>query len=319
MNAQGLSVAQVERLQQAADWFLRLKEAPADEVITEWMDWCESDPQNLTAFEEIKSVWAATDEPIPLQPLSDRLRRFASPIGLAAGVAILATAVILMLYRHVAGPPAQVLSTPPAMHSDSVLEDGSRLALGAQSRVSTRFSESQRLIVVESGEAFFDVAKDTSRPFVVKAGSVAVTAIGTAFNVRRGAERVVVTVTEGRVGVVAERRQPVQVEAGQQISYSHAEHRLAVAPVDSTLATSWQQGVFKYVREPLTDVIADLNRYRTRRIVVADETLGQERYTGTVFGNRMDDWLEALQSAFAVRVVETPDAVVLMRDAAPPP
>ncbi len=328
MNARTLNVAQVNRLQQAADWFIRLKENPTDAVITAWMEWCETDPQNLTAFEEIKGVWMASEAAddaadamvseaagaTSARPTGRvrRLHRFA-PQMLAAGVAALVVAASALFYAYRSGPPKQVFSTPVAMHSDSVLEDGSHLALGALSRVSTQFSAHERLIVMESGEAFFTVAKDSNRPFVVRAGPVSVTALGTAFNVRRSVERIIVTVTEGRVGVATDDRQPVEVDAGQQISYSHAEHRFAVAPADSLLASAWQRGVFKYVREPLVDVIADLNRYRTRRIVIEDAALGEERYTGTVFGSRMDDWLEALQSAFPVRVVETPDTVVLTR------
>jgi transmembrane sensor len=310
MTTQALNI---DRLQRAADWFILLKEAPPEEVLTEWMDWCEADPQNLTAFEEIKAVWSASSSyPAPRGKVGMGAS-LARPIALAAAILLALFAILFFRDRFISTPPTQSLSTPLAMHSDSVLEDGSRLALGGLSKVSTQYSSERRLIVVESGEAFFHVAKDTQRPFVVQVGPVAVTAIGTEFNVRRGAQRVVVTVTEGRVGVAAENRQPVHAEAGQEISYSATEQQLAVAPVNAALATSWQQGIFKYVREPLTDVVADLNRYSERRIVIADEALGQERYTGTVFGSRVEDWLEALQSAFPVRVVETPDAIRVVK------
>ncbi|MCG8696066.1 MAG: FecR domain-containing protein, partial [Minwuiales bacterium] len=96
----------------------------------------------------------------------------------------------------------RVVETKESEHRSIELEDGSTIALGAASSLSVNYSGKRRTVVLEAGEALFEVAKDPNRPFVVLAGNGTITAVGTAFNVRRDADRVVVTVTEGEVEVV---------------------------------------------------------------------------------------------------------------------
>ncbi len=308
MNIQTVPVDTVEarRLEQAADWFLRLREVPAEEaVFIQWMEWCGEDSLNLDAYEEIKQTWSLTTAAPARAGTAAKARRWVVPAALAASL-LLAVVAGMLFYLRPAGLrlTEQSLSTPIAMHSDGLLPDGSKVVLGAASRLSSHFSGARRLVKVERGEAFFDVAKDPQRPFVVEAGDLRVTALGTSFNVRRGVERIVVTVEKGVVEVASSSAPPWRAEAGQQVSYSIADGKLATADVDPMLATAWQQGVLKYVREPLADVVADLNRYSTRHITISDPALAQQRYTGTVFGNHVDDWLGALETAFPVRVIQ---------------
>ncbi|MGH8185898.1 MAG: FecR family protein, partial [Steroidobacteraceae bacterium] len=96
-----------------------------------------------------------------------------------------------------------VLETVAGERQQITLPDDSRIDASGHTRLSATLSDGARSIILEQGEAFFEVAKDSSRPFTVKAGDTAITAVGTAFNVRRARERVVVAVAEGQVRVEA--------------------------------------------------------------------------------------------------------------------
>ena len=205
-----------------------------------------------------------------------------------------------------------------AEHRVITLSDGSQITLGAKSLISAAYSEEQRRVVLERGEAFFDVAKDPQRPFVVVSGDHTITAIGTAFNVARQSDRVVVTVAEGVVRVeeepklVADQtagkgRQKDDVDsaavllAGQQITYGN-EKISEVVVTDAEVVTAWRQGRLKYISEELRYVIADVNRYSNQSIHLADEKLGSTLFTGTVSKGKIDNWLDSLGEAFPIEI-----------------
>ena len=122
-----------------------------------------------------------------------------------AGIAVLLVGVVYAIVTVVPklerDEPILSHQTAIAEHRDIVLTDGSRVSIGAKSSLSVNFSSEKRIVVLEAGEALFEVAHDAERPFVVLAGASTITAVGTAFNVRREGNRVVVTVTEGTVEV----------------------------------------------------------------------------------------------------------------------
>jgi transmembrane sensor len=204
------------------------------------------------------------------------------------------------------------------------------LLVGGRSEITVQYTTAARYLVVQSGEAYFDVEHDPSRPFVVRAGSATITAVGTAFNVHRVEDRVVVTVVEGSVdvasvvpldlpesGKTAEPRvqpilpKPTRVKAGQEMVYSDRGSQLRLADVGE--ATSWQAGRLSYLGEPLKYVVPDVARYTTRQIVIADEEVGAMRYAGTVLEGEVDDWLRSLEHSFDIEVVYVNDHTVLLR------
>jgi transmembrane sensor len=192
--------------------------------------------------------------------------------------------------------------------------------LGADSRITTRYTARQRSISVDFGEAYFLVAKDPARPFLVDAGDMKVTAVGTAFNVRRNNDRVVIAVSEGRVQLDNNNESPdaaapsngaTPLEAGQQAIYSHESRTMTIAEIKAADVASWRSGVLKYMHEPLGSVAQDLSRYHNKRIVISDARLSAMPFTGTVFSTRIDDALSALESVFPLVVKERSDAIEL--------
>jgi transmembrane sensor len=217
----------------------------------------------------------------------------------------------------------QSYATPIAGTGSSVLPDGSRVELGADSRITTRYTASQRFISVDVGEAYFLVAKDPGRPFLVDAGNMRVTAVGTAFNVRRNSDRVVISVSEGRVQLnsgsesadaedLISKSARTPLLAGQQAIYSSESRTVTIGEINATDVASWRNGVLKYMHEPLGSVAQDLSRYHNKRIVISDARLSAMPFTGTVFSSRIDDTLKALESVFPLQVRERGDTIELV-------
>ena len=151
------------------------------------------------------------------------------------------------------------------------------------------------------------------RPFIVHAGTLTVTAIGTAFDVRIGPSITVVTVSEGRVGVSpvvdesghgpGAQRETIRASVGERVTFSKSARRLSVAAVDPKVAESWRGGALEFAGETLEEVAAVVDRYSAIRIVVAP-ALQQTRFTGTVMPNNVHEWLKALEQIYAVTVVD---------------
>jgi transmembrane sensor len=322
------ATADAARLEAAGEWLQRLRTEPqSEELLAEWLRWC-AEPANQDAFERIRSVWQAIDAP-ELQSTVERarrsfvraparrrgVRRSVWSAGLAAGIVVSAVFAGWQWLER-ADEATRIFVTAQAENKTELLPDGSRIDLGARSRVEVRYTPARREVTIAAGEAFFTVAKNPARPFVVTAGAVRVTAVGTAFNVRRADGDTVVTVSEGVVKVESassapassaspDAPAPLQAAAGQQVRYLAPVGRLAVASVDPALAASWRDGVLKFVDEPLGSVVAYVNRYSVRQIVIADPILAQRSYTGTVYGGQVDEWLQGLERIYPLKAVGT--------------
>lgn len=219
----------------------------------------------------------------------------------------------------------QVFETAAAQHREFGLVDGSRVSMGAESLVSISYTKDFRSAVLKRGEAYFEVAENKSRPFVVHAGSRLIRAVGTAFNVSMRKDLVTVTVTEGTVvvsanetvpygesGGVSESSQLAQVTAGQEVKYDANFAELSVRPANVAAAVAWRNGTLRYVGESLGRVIEDVNRYSDQDIYL-DEEIRQVRFTGTVFQDSVDDWLAGLEIALPVNVDRNPDGSIFVR------
>jgi transmembrane sensor len=240
-----------------------------------------------------------------------RRRRFAIA---ALAASLLVSVGLLALWRTsgtlTLAPVADFASTIGEVR-EANLPDGSHIDLGGRSNVAINFLGAKRQIEVRDGEAFFAVKHDRTRPFTVQAGLLQVVAVGTAFDVLRNGDRITVTVQEGVVTVTAPGShagtygppQTLPIRRGSQFIFDAASPaRPTMRSVDPESAESWRKGRFEYVNEPLSSVVASLNRYSTDRIALQDERLGGLSYTGTVELRSIDEWLRALPSIFPIQV-----------------
>jgi len=320
-----------EQIDEATDWLLRLKsESVSQADVSAWLDWCNARPENLAAFERAQSLYDRlrnVEEGVRvgfLDLVEIKKRPRAWPVALAAS---LIAAIGLLAWRPWGlDDSANEHGEYRAAHGSQRelrLADHTKVILGSASTVSSAFTPSARHIDLRDGEAYFEVQPDRTRPFVVRAGAVSVTAIGTAFNVRRTGDRTVISVTQGLVDVLpldeSGRRDdegisvaPVRVQAGQQAVYASRANGIMITSIEPKEATAWLSGRREYMVEPLGSVIDDVNRYSQRPIVLADPRLRDLIFTGTVFQRQIDEWVLALDGVFPVRVVQQPDGRVLL-------
>lgn len=244
-------------------------------------------------------------------------RRRGIAVGLAASIVVaLATPIALWFVRFAQPEPAvTIVETRAGENRDVSLEDGSTVSVGARSVLWATLSRDARNVTLERGEAFFRVAKDPARPFIVKIGNTTVAAVGTAFNIRRAGERVVVAVADGIVKVDAAAAQGAspsraQLGVGQQLSINTNDGSSSMQVVEAGGIAAWRDGLLQYRDEPLPSVIVDVARYSEHDIVIADPAVAQLRITGTVFANDVESWLQSLEAALPVRAIRTPDGVV---------
>jgi len=224
--------------------------------------------------------------------------------------------------REALEAPAQVAETGPAEVRSLRLEDGSAVTLGADSSITVQFTLSRRSVRLGRGEALFRVAHNVDRPFVVTAGARTITAVGTAFVVKRDSDRVVVTVTDGSVEVApsaaaveqpatnvrVSRLSAARIVRGEQMSYADAGNASAIGPADLRAAIAWSEGRLQFDHEPLRYVVQAVNRYSPRKIQL-DQPSGELLYTGLVFQDEIDAWIRGLENIFPVIVVRKGERV----------
>jgi transmembrane sensor len=306
------------RVERAADWLQRLRECANDpEVVTAWAQWSAEHADNEQAYEKVEAIWAALGSPEGLKrlqgyrakPVRRRIPQRISLIAVAATVLVtIATAVI----RYVSVDRGHLIATGIGQLNSQKLADGSNVELGARTRIRADYSQSQRRMILEAGEAYFTVAKDAHRPFVVESGDVLITALGTQFNIHRLTERTTVTVTEGSVSVENSADEaPFRLLASEQMSFDRSSRRSSVAVVDVKRTLSWRNGILRFVNQPLRNVIEDVNRYSDSKVSIADAALGEQLYTGTIYPERIGDWLNALQEIFPLRVKRKGGGILL--------
>lgn len=320
MTATEADSDRIRRLEQAADWLQQLQGRQHDEGLVErWLDWCARDRRNQLAFDEISGIWEATasatpaaDATGPVAPAPSR-RRVAW--ALAAGVAGLAAGLLAALvwarWHPATGESMLALASPPGINTRTELPDGSVVDLGGGSGATVAFSPQQRVVQLHGGQLFVAVSHDSERPFIVDAGGLQVRAVGTAFDVLREGSRTVVTVMEGRTDVRlatgGAQASPIRLNAGQQLTYVPGAPSVPVRWVDPSISTAWRTGVLQFVDEPLEHVVATINRYVAREILIEDRSIGALAFTGTAHIDRIESWLAALPDAFPVSVVDLPD------------
>jgi transmembrane sensor len=199
------------------------------------------------------------------------------------------------------------------------LSDGSVLELNTDSVVAVRFTKSQRNIELMQGEVYFDVAKDATRPFVVKVGEDEVTAIGTAFSVDAGnllkkqhsVDEVIVT--EGKVRVKRRNSQaPIYLVTGQKVT-ARDDILQVSSEADSDSLLAWREGVVVFEGESLTEVVREIDRYTPLKFRIVDKELASISVGGLFKTGDLDQLLLVLENNFGVVSQKIGNEVILSK------
>lgn len=308
--------------------------ARASEAEADWdaaYRWIEQDPAHGYAFAKVEAGWdlaarlrdiaparlnggAARGDATPVSIATAR-RAPAPPVtrrlamgGIAAG---LVAAVGAAAWRF--GAAGDHYATGVGERRVVTLADGSLMRLNTDTAVTVDLAPRRRSIRLKRGEASFDVAHDTRRPFVVAADEARVRAVGTAFTVRLRSDLTEVTVSEGIVGVRDGGKAERHVPAGNAAAVRRGTIAVtALAPTDIQRRLAWQDGRLSFDGDTLEQAVDEFNRYRIRPIVIGDPALAGVRIGGTFRSDRSGDFARALEQSFGIRAIEGGDGSLLL-------
>lgn len=330
------------RDEDAATWWVKLQ-ADEGHLTAEDADaldaWLAADPANDAALQRCATAWhsleglAGTPEMVALR--ADALehmrranqRRWAKPFRMGRFAYAAATALILSIggsawYWNMATP--QQFATGMGERRVVALADGSQVSMDAKTQVAVSLSSDQRRLQIEGGRAKFDVAAEPGRPFTVEAGGHIVVATGTSFSTERVDGELHVIVYEGKV-VVLNGAMPdpqtllalrhhagpgvVSVLPGQEFVVQDGASRGAVRS-DAPGSSSWEAGMLEFIEEPLSDAVAQLNRYSTEAMVVIDARAAAIKVDGVFKAGQTEAFVEAMARVYPVRARRRADGTI---------
>jgi len=317
-------------LEEAAAWFVRLNTTTvAFETLQAHKEWRKL-PGKLEAYRQIEKTWRQTGQidghPLITTALDDIRARSAARqdrrrrpltiviIGVAAGLIV----TILTLGVMTSRLSGATYKTDIGEQRLIQLADGSKVRLDTATKIKVHFDRGTRRIRLDDGRAFFDVAHDATRPFIVDAGQASVRALGTRFDVRQDAGATQVTLIQGRVEVRGRAQtsaKPVELRPGQQVTAGQALS--APKAADVSAATSWTTGQIVFHAVPLRQAIAEINRYSLHHIELDPAYRGEAPVTGIFDTGDVEAFTSSVSALRGLSVERQADGALLLTSARP--
>ncbi|AHV91959.1 FecR family protein [Bordetella holmesii] len=323
---------------EALDWFVRCGEQPTAELRA----WLDADPAHRQAYERWTREWSQLDA-LPSAGVDGLRRQLAADKrqadkprarGRAFWLAALSRwtpAISALMVGGMAYLAWSQWHTPPALYAetfvtargeqrDVTLPDGSLLRLDTATRVEVKLYEKRRVVSIPDGQAVFQVQGDATRPFDVLAGPLKITVVGTRFSVRHtvgvpGDDGVRVAVDEGKVKVARAEGWGAYFAAaevltpGQQLSASADGDMAPVTPVASAGIAPWRDGMVSFNNTPLSQALAEFERYGATGLHVRNAAVGALRLTGTFDPRNLGNFKRNLPKVLPVQLLPQGDVM----------
>ncbi|TDG15875.1 DUF4880 domain-containing protein [Seongchinamella unica] len=304
----------------ALGWVARLR---SDEVSEDdrqsFALWLAEDRSHQAAMDEALDLWDDLGVVRHMQPAEGLPTEAAnSSRWLPAAVASVAASLVLAVFLW-----PQLQSEPVSNQYRSVvgerievaLPDGSLARLNTDSQISVTYTDDERLIELQKGEAWFKVESNKERPFHVDAGETRVTALGTAFNVYRREEGTEIAVTEGVVRVTERQASPGRAPTSKVLRTNQrllSQQQGWEVSTDDNLeqALAWQQGQLVAREMPLPQLVAELQRYSSTRIFISDPELLSRTVSGVFELDNPETSLAALAISLELEIRPLSDSAV---------
>lgn len=308
------SAADIEA--QAARWVVRADQGDlSGQARAELEAWLTADPRRRGAFARAEAAWSLMDRAraFGVEPTAPEPKLRVDRRGLLAGLGVAAAACAAI----VVGP--RLFSARYGTALGEIrrvpLADGSMAAINTDTEIDVAMTPRLRQVKIDRGEAWFEVAKDAGRPFVVRSGPVRVRAVGTAFSVRRREGGSEVLVTEGVVEVWSEQTgEPLRrVSAGERTFVSDAAGATmpASAALEINRHLAWRDGQIVLDGDGFGEAAAEFNRYNSRKIVIVGQGLADEKLVGWFRTNEPESFARAAAASFGAQVTVRGDAILV--------
>lgn len=276
----------------AASWFaLLLDDNAAEEDHQRFRQWLLADPSHAEAYARMEKLWQrAAFEQHPADKPPTRRTLLKTVSGTLAVAAIAGSGLIWSRRPD--------MSTGIGETRLVRLDDGSTVELSAASSISLRFSRFERRIVLQAGEAYFTVATDPSRPFIVEAGALRATALGTAYSVAITSERTSVSVTQHQVRVEVDGRM-MDIGEDQTLDWSN-DGQTSISTGETETRLAWRSRNLVFLARPLSEIVEEINRWRNGHLLILDPVLARRQVTAIIDVNDLADIDKTLQQGLPI-------------------
>ncbi|WNO07645.1 FecR family protein [Teredinibacter sp. KSP-S5-2] len=313
MTKAPLNKAKIE----AEEWFVRLQSGALNKhQMEEFQRWYHLDDSHKIEFHNVEQDWKALGQlskeidpnqfaPPPAKP-APRMYNAFFRYGLATAF-IFICAIVGFAWEHTRKPQIEEYATSVGEQKSVTLSDGSIVTLNTATKLQVNFQQSERALHLKQGEAYFEVAKDPDRPFSVDIDRGTVTAVGTAFNIRKSKHLASIVVTEGTVKVEEAKTrtnlEPAEekVTVNEQIEFD-GNGLTDISKVEKPYLLSWKEKYLAFDQQPLEDVIKELNRYLNDPVRDVAYAMKQVKISGTFDLSAPEDALNALLLSNALKL-----------------
>jgi transmembrane sensor len=269
--------------------------------------WLAADPAHRSAYRDIAGMFEEARALRPARKARARPGRTAVAALLAASLAIFAVfddLAVLLQADH---------STGVGESRSVTLADGSRVELSAGSAIALRFDAGRRGVRLLAGEAWFEVAPDPARPFVVEAAGGTATALGTAFDVALQLSGARVAVGEHAVAVASGGARVI-VDERQETSFEAQAPARAPASVAAENVAAWRRGALVVEDRPLGEVLATLGRYRHGAVLCLRPSICARRVSGVFSTAEPEAALREIEFFLGLRATQLTSYLILLSE-----
>ena len=310
-DAEACAAAWIER-RSCSDW----READ-QEILDKWLA---ASPAHEVAFLRLNAGWNYADRLSVLnrtaRPATITVSKRPFWIKSAIVLAIVLIAGLGSFYVLAPSVQQKTYVTGLGGHRVIALADGSRIELNTDTVLRMEIDSRTRRLWLEKGEAFFQVKHDAAHPFIVVAGSHRVTDLGTKFLIRRGTDRLEVTLLEGRARFDAPSGPVIQTSIdlipGDHVTVANSTvivTKQSAQALQNTLA--WRRGLLIFDRTTLADAAAEFNRYNREKIVIWDASVARIRIGGTFRADNIGQFVNVTQDVLGLHVSTRGDVTVI--------
>jgi len=300
------------RPRSAEEWFAARRARPSSRLDRGFTAWLSEDASHAESYALCEVLWEASQDAARREVAPPRATtRTIGRLVLAGGIASLMVAAIVFW----AFAP-QTWTTLAGEQRTVLLSDGSWVTLNTRTRIEVRLSRHARDIELREGEAFFEVAKDSARPFTVHTRVGIAQAVGTQFNAYLDEDRFHVT-----TGTVLVRANPsgagVLVNAGAQAELRSGDPHPTLAPANLTSVLGWRAQRIDVDNAPLAAVLKDFSRYTPTRIREGSPDIGTLRVSAVLRVGDMAALETTLKGAYGLRLERRGGEILVVRGDGP--
>ncbi|RAJ92474.1 FecR family protein [Larkinella arboricola] len=253
-------------------------------------------------------------KPLPVEPFRTTRNRswWQSPAWAVAAMAVLVSGLLWVLLQQTKTEPiADVAAVTTTDKIEKILPDGSTVLLNKDSKLiyPERFAADSREVQL-TGEAFFDVKPDPSKPFRIRVRNTTVQVLGTSFSIRAYTDDVRVAVRTGKVKFSA-RKQEITLVRNEQAAFDAKKDTIIKAPKFDVNAMTFQTGKLVFDNEPLSNVIKALNEVYHADIHLANAEIGQCKVNASFENDSLEDVLKTTAEAMHLSILHDGNRIIL--------